>query len=87
MQILDDLGYILETNCLTPEALEGVVGIIRKEPNLLPQEDSTNVVFFNQVLALCAEKVACHLRRELTVDERIFIGPRVYAYLMSRGKV
>jgi hypothetical protein len=31
--------------------------------------------------------VECHLRRELTVDERIFIGHQVYAYLMSHGEV
>ncbi len=87
MQILDDLGYLFETNCLTPEALGGAVLAIRKKMISPRVEEGTNVLFFNQVLAHCVERVECHMRRELTVDERIFIGHQVYAYLMSRGEV
>ncbi len=86
MRILDDMGYILDTKCLAPEALEEAVIAIQKELKVTRLEDSLNVLFFNHVLAVCVNGVGIHLRRELTVDEKIFVGHQVYTFLINRGE-
>jgi hypothetical protein len=84
MRILDDMGYILETKCLTPEAMEKAVLSIQHEFKGTRQEDGLDVMFFNHVLAVCVNEVGIHLRRELSVDEKIFVGHQVYTFLITR---
>ncbi len=86
MRILDDMDHILETKCLTQDAMNRAVFTVQKELNLNRIENSLNVLFFNRMLELCALSIGAHLRREVTIDEKIYIGHQVYIFLVTRSQ-
>lgn len=85
MRILDDMDHIQATKCLTPEALEKATLAVQEELNILRLEDGMTVLFFNRVMEFCAREIEASLSREVTIDEKIFIGHQVYNFLVTRS--
>ena len=84
---LDNMDYLLDAQCLTQEALEKADLALQKEMSVGALEGGPDILFFNRLLDHCAKEITAQLKREPTLEERIYIGRKVYAFLLTKGKV